>query len=91
MPQGLQVFDASGNVMVDLTTSITRVLGMADIGTSNGSITDTGFSTGIPWWVVLCTSTGSNIFSPSIGVSGNVLSYTFPLSGLTARIIYGVR
>ena len=48
--QGLQVFDASGVIVLDVTDRLTRVLGSFYTGTANGSIVDNNLSTGIPWY-----------------------------------------
>lgn len=51
MPAGLQVYDANGNVMLDLTHRITKYLGIGDTGTSDGSITRPIEGLGV-WWVI---------------------------------------
>lgn len=49
MPQGLQVFDMTGFMTLDITDSITRFLGIASVSGNSGTIYHDGFSTGRPW------------------------------------------
>lgn len=82
MPQGMQTFDASGNLKLDLTDRIARYLGMTfiSLGTS-GSVVNDGFLTGTPFCTAHMVSAGgsswpgNNLFPPSISFSGNVMFY----------------
>lgn len=49
MPQGLQIFDSNGNMTLDVTDRLTRILGEFQTGTVDGSITDSALSYGMPW------------------------------------------
>ncbi len=51
MPVGLQVYDANGNITLDLTHRITKYLGIGDTGTTDGSITRDIKGLGV-WWVI---------------------------------------
>ena len=91
MPAGFQVFDASGNVIVDLTDRLGRVLGITTI-TADGNLTDAGFATGTPFWCCIPVATGRAPV-PDISISGNVLSWDFQAGISYApsnRLIYGV-
>lgn len=91
MPAGLQVFDASGNLVTNITDRIGRVLGTIETGTSNGSVTGvSGFSTGTPFKMCV-TLSGLGYYMPTVTISGTTLSWTFPSGGQSECIIvYGV-
>jgi hypothetical protein len=96
MPQGLQVFNSSGVLIVDMTDRLTRTIGEIDTGVSNGSFIDPYLSTGTPWFFTLPSFDGFSVVDApcSITISGNTISWIFDLSdGAVAssrKIIYGV-
>lgn len=91
MPQGLQVFDASGNEILSVTDRISRVLGITTIsGGSPGSVSNAGFAGLTPFWI--CTPLVSyGTFSPqfSFDAGTNTLSWTWPVSGPDHQLVYG--
>lgn len=97
MPEGLQVFSSSENLIVDLSDRVLRFLGTYIIAPgASGTITNDGFLTGTPF--CFCTmhsnsSTalwpGESLFPPAISVSGNVLTYASAVAAST-RLQYGV-
>ena len=93
MPQGLQVWDAAGNLILDLTDRLGRLLGIATLtNPTDGNITDAGFASGTPWFVCLPISGGA-VSTPQVGVAGNVISWDFIAGGNYAtnyKLIYGV-
>lgn len=48
-----ELYDASGNLQVDLATRITKVLGQGDISPSGTTITSSGFGDGDIWCMIL--------------------------------------
>ena len=50
--EGLQVFDANGNVIVSMDTKITKVLGYGDTGISDGYIEDENLKYGGVWLII---------------------------------------
>jgi hypothetical protein len=91
MPAGLQTFDAAGNIIVDLTTRITRVGGTASIPAgSTGSVSVPNASQGTIWYA-FCHQTGERYY-PGISVSGSTISWTPSTQGTPAdkTIIFGV-
>lgn len=79
--QGLQVFDASGNLVVDNTTRLTLYLG--ELTLTKGinqiaTITDTRLANGRPFY--LCSNITSR-GSVAVGFSGNTM---------TARLVDGL-
>lgn len=95
MPQGLQTFDAAGNLLVDLSTRLGRVLGLTVLTTQNGSFSDPAFAEGTPF-VLFGAQAGTQggdpwAFSPNVVVSGTTLSWDWgdlPLAPIS--LIYGV-
>lgn len=55
VPQGLQVFDENGNVVVDITDRLTKVLGTASIRptTTAGTITNALINSNTTLWYVI--------------------------------------
>lgn len=93
MPQGLQVWDAAGNLTLDLTDRIGRLLGIATLTSpTDGNLTDAGFASGTPWFVCLPYSGGASS-TPDVSIAGNVISWDFVTGGsysATYKLIYGV-
>lgn len=89
MPAGLQVWDASGQLVIDLANRLTRIIGMVDTGGTSGSISVPGFSQGTPFYAVVPLNAylDSYQLTARASVTGNTLSWT---SGVSSRIIYGV-
>lgn len=96
MPQGLQLWDASGNLILDTSTGIGRHTGTADIGVSpsSGTITVPGYASGAAVWFLTTFSqtlghppTIYDFGEGSYGVSGADISWT---SYGPQKIVYGV-
>lgn len=97
MPQGLQVFNASGNCILDVTDRLTMVLGEFDTGLINGSITNDMLLNGEVWHNVSVYAQG--YFNPpayrclKITVVGNTLSWehkTNRIAKANYHVVYGV-
>jgi hypothetical protein len=93
MAQGAQVFDAAGNLLIDVNTRLTRFVGRVTIvADSTGSITVPGAANGTIWWQVYYPGTG--YYSPSISASGTTLSWApntiFPGTHTDVVVLYGV-
>ena len=93
MPQGWQAFDASGNLIVDVSTRLGRVLGVQTLtAATGGSVTNANFASGTPFWMLSNVSV-AGARQPEITFSGTTLSWSFPgvgWSGETYRLVYGV-
>lgn len=101
MPAGIQVWDASGNLIMNFDTTLVKFLGVISVGTSytgsqqSGTVTDSRF-TAYAGHTPFYTAVGGNIndenYDVQISISGNVLTWTFP--NATARpdrtILYGI-
>ncbi len=93
MGQGLQVWDAAGNQIVDVSDRLGRVLGVTTLtGGTDGSVSNAGLATGTPFWACIPVATGAAP-TPGISVSGTTLSWDFE-AGIgyapSYRLIYGV-
>lgn len=92
MAYGLQVFNASGSVVMDSTTRCGRVMGTFSTGTSNGSvnITPPGSST---LWAALVSpkaDIGDGSGAPGLSISGTTISWTFSTgTGPSSLVVYG--
>lgn len=77
MPQGLQVWDASGNLVLDITDSITRVVAVIDVAA--GASGTYQLPEGRPFWYS-CNNNFSAVgssYAPAVSVdSNNLLSYS---------------
>ena len=85
MPQGLQVFDEKGNIVVDITDRLMKVLGVVELKETSGEITDNRLE-GQEMWVSIVRETDSTAkifemyeidsFSPHVGRKGNTIVWT---------------
>lgn len=95
MPQGLQLFDVSGNRTLDVTDRITRYLGSFQTGTDNGSFSDQRLSQGVPFYQIVSEGEIGAVNFPSIMLSGTTFRWEFFTTGLYAprtnsTVYYGV-
>lgn len=96
MPQGIQCWDANGNLVLDLTDRLSRVLGRVTIPiNTSGYITDARFAQGEIWWQVLTANTLIGTYAPNMTAdkANNRIAYT-PQPTFSAPssvdVIYGV-
>ena len=96
MPQGLQVFDENGNIVVDVTDRLTKILGSFETHGKDGSITDDRLE-GMDYWVMLefyrIGKTSFDYGWPLITRLGNTISWAYPetyQTWINRRYIYGV-
>ena len=89
MAAGLKIWDASGNLIVDLTTRIGRVVAVQAVGAnSTGSVTVSQLAQGDPFTAFL-----TNVLSgkPLVTVSGTTVSWSPDAQGFAAgNILIGV-
>lgn len=101
MPQGLQVFDENGKIVLDLTTRLCKYLGEAETGFADGSLIHEGLSEGDFWIFDLERefdlknhNVSQGIQIPTFTRSGNQLSWHFNGNGSEMRVnrhfIYGI-
>lgn len=104
--QGLRIYDANGNIMLDATSRLTKYLGTLSIGTTDGSYTDERLREGEFWYATLKLNEYKNCyridpetsefinFLPVITRDGNTIKWKYTDSDSDFRtgltIIYGV-
>lgn len=92
MPQGLQIFDSSGVLILDTTDNTGFVIGFLDFASASqsGSLTNANFSSGTPFFFSL-SDTNDGPATPDVSFSGTTMTWTAnvyaPFSGV---IYYGV-
>lgn len=100
MAVGLKVWDASGNLMIDVTDRLMRFLGYVIIpaGSGSGSVTNDGILTGVPFAIpVMFSSNGSsyypgdNMYPLNVWFSGNQMFWTINAGQPDQIVQYGVR
>lgn len=92
MPQGIQIFNSSGNLIFDLSTNTTYILGTGSTNAQAGSISDTRITTRT-WVIILsCPADGSiPYFSVTQGkLSWQYLTATQSPSPKNVTFMYGV-
>lgn len=96
MATGLRVWDASGNLIVDTSNRLTRILGYTTFsGTSSISVTDDGFLTGQGFFVVQRSNAPSGVVDTStaalsISFASNQMFVSGGTAGADYIIMYGV-
>lgn len=93
MDLGMQVFDASGNIVIDVTTRLSRVIGTQAIAAgSTGSLAVPNTTQGLIWFAIY--GNGGNRYSPVMSVSGGTISWSpksgFPGGPVDVIMIYGL-
>jgi len=79
MSQGLQIWDANGQLILDTTYRVARRLGTVTTGMSNGSLNIPDLSQGQPFFISeALRDPGSYYVIPSVSISGTTLSWSFP-------------
>ena len=101
VPQGLQVFDEDGNVVVDITERITKYLGSFTVPTDadSGTVANSEIGDGDLWYAMVIDSstpssvpTGGNVIYsyPVITKGDGVLYWNYPHSQTSYYKRYGV-
>jgi len=92
MPQGIQVWDASGTLILDTSTVTVRILDVITIsGNTSGNVTSTQFSTGIPFYFFQPFQYRRGNNQPTVTFNGNTMSWSLPASAPSGLLYYGVR
>ena len=92
MPQGIQVWDAGGNLILDTSTVTVRILAVITIaGNTSGNVTSTQFSTGIPFYFFQPFQYLIGNFQPTVTFTGNTMSWSLPNNAPSGLLYYGVR
>jgi hypothetical protein len=97
MAAGLQVFNASGNLIVDITSRLTRVAGSAAVNANGSVVVPAG---GAVWYAFQPTTIwgfiSMNVMRPLFTVSGTTLSWTYSAATgtqphtITGTVFFGI-
>ena len=92
---GLITWDDAGNVLIDPSDDLGRVLGVTTTGSSNGSLQNAGFLLGTPFALVgqsqAASGRGGTYYpTPKVTFSGDQMSWVFSGPGAPTTIVYGV-
>ena len=98
VPQGIQIFDENGDIVVDMTSRTSKILGTINTDGKDGSLTDDRLLEGNLWAaVVKVEPTGSkiyNIVGLEIKSNGSELTWTHRNTRLSGsynfNFIYGI-
>jgi hypothetical protein len=94
MPQGLQVWDASSNVMLDTTQKTARLTGVLQVNyNSPSSYIDVPFQTGEKVFFFVYAKGNFGVYFPDAAGHPNRIGYNWsgtPVSTWQAFIYYGV-
>ncbi|WP_162619860.1 hypothetical protein [Salinicola acroporae] len=71
---GFQFLSPSGDVLYDLSTSFSRILGIASTGTSNGSLTVPGNGKA---FLFSLQGNSTGMFVPAFSINGMTISWVF--------------
>jgi hypothetical protein len=96
---GLQVFDQSGNLMVNIQDRLAKIIGSARV-TANGSVTDPNLLQGTPFYAFqqegIWGFVTMNVLRPNFSVSGSTISWTYSASSgqnpytIKGNLFYGI-
>lgn len=93
MPSGLQVWNASGQLIFDTPDRMIRFFGTVTItsGANTGTINDPKLAQGTPWFAFVASNFGAA--DPTVTVGSTSLTWTKDPSNPTwsGSILYGVR
>lgn len=89
MAIGIRIRDRFGNVVVDFTSKLPRIVGYVDTNGVAGSVTVPELAIGTGYAVVSPISGTQGRGSPSIVISGSTISWSYPNAAVNDRIYYG--
>lgn len=89
MARGIQIFDESGNCIIDLTNKLTRILGSGRTNGTSGSLSDSNIQGNNCWAIATNSYTDAIAIPPIFSTSNGVLSWTYP--SYSGKFPYSVR
>lgn len=94
MSFGLGIWNGAGKTLLDTTSRITIVLGVANIpaAIASGTISHAKFANGTPWFAVTANGiVDLATVSPAVSVSGTTLSWSWgSVPPQDCLLIYGI-
>lgn len=89
MAIGLKVRDRSGNVMIDVSSKLPRIVGFVDTGGNAGSITVPELAKGTGYYIVTPISGTPGRGTPNVTIAGSTITWSYPNATVNDRIYYG--
>jgi hypothetical protein len=81
MAAGLQCFDASGNLVVDITSRLPRFVGSVQLLGGNSSVSNSSLAAGTVWYAFQPSQIwgfiNMDVSRPIFSVSGTTISWTY--------------
>lgn len=93
MPQGLQIWDANGNLMLDTTSRTGRVIGSIALAASaSGSLNVPKLAAERAWATLACSNTHTDPKATLTITNQTTTSATinYTLGPASARLVYGI-
>jgi hypothetical protein len=92
MAVGLQIFDASGNVVLDATFRVMRIIGSVSLGGSSGSLSDSRLTQGgfVSFQPAVTGGDGvlsAGVIVPRFAISGSTLTWSYPARNSSNDVI----
>ena len=89
MAVGVRIRDRFGNVVVDITSKLPRIVGYVDTNGGAGSVTVPELALGTGYFIVSPISGTQGRGTPSVQINGTTISWTYPNATTNDRIFYG--
>lgn len=94
MPQGLQIWDSNGNLILSTNDRVTKIVGIVRIS-ENGFVTDEQLNQGTIWYAPCNYSQPASsgyLTFPEIKIEGTTIKWTYPSTNRRVEmdLIYGV-
>ncbi|WP_438391069.1 hypothetical protein [Caballeronia sp. DA-9] len=90
MAAGIQCWDASGNLVIDITGRLQRIIGSASLAGGNGSVTDARLAGGTIWFAFQPSQIwgfqNMDVSRPIFSVAGTTISWTYSGGATTQNI-----
>lgn len=96
MPAGTQVYDASGNLILEITDYISKYLGSVSIAASDGvnpqsgTVTNSYFSQGTLWWLTTLPPSNNLAVQVTVSLSGTTLTWNATEGCPATTLFYGI-
>jgi hypothetical protein len=87
MPSGIQIWDASGNLVFNVDTPVVKFLGLISVGkdytgeTTSGTVTDgrfTAYAGHSSFFTAIGAGMSFDGLDVQVSISGNTLTWTYP-------------
>lgn len=95
MPVGIEIYDASGNLILGVNDATGKYLGEAALpatstSSTSGTITDSRLAGGTLWWLTTLPPTTEYSRDVTVSLSGTTLTWTVGADCPACTLFYGV-